>query len=409
MQLSSTLSPPSPTRPCRIGEWTLDPARCSLAHRDGSAQRLEPKVAEVLGYLAARAGEVVPRQELLDALWPGVVVGDESLTQTVIKLRKALGDATREPRYIETIAKRGYRLIAPVREAPRARAPAARRWPAWGAVAALVVAAAGLAGSGRAPLVPAPDSQNTDALRLFASAQAAAARRSSGDGAAARVLYGEALEHDPTFARAYAASAVSHVRDFRYGFAKDGAAAMARALALATTARQIDPALPQGRFALAFVYLHQREHAAALAQLDEALQLDPAYSDAYGLKAHIRLDQGRTKEAIELARTAMRLTAQPTQIHFLLLGRAYYVAGDTEQALINLREAKARNTADLEARVYLAATYALLGRGADAEWEAEEIRALQPAFRAAAWLRSYPIVDPAQRQRLGAHLAALGL
>lgn len=133
MQPSSTLSPPSPTRPCRVGEWTLDPARCSLAHRDGSAQRLEPKVAEVLGYLGARAGEVVPRKELLDAPWPGVVVGDESLTQTVIKLRKAPGDATREPRYIETIAKRGYRLIAPVRAAT---APA-RRWPAWGVAAAL--------------------------------------------------------------------------------------------------------------------------------------------------------------------------------------------------------------------------------------------------------------------------------
>jgi Tfp pilus assembly protein PilF len=221
--------------------------------------------------------------------------------------------------------------------------------------------------------------------------------------------HSQALEHDPTFARAYAASALSHVRDVRYGFARDSKTAMARAMALATTARQIDPELPQARFALAFVYLHQREHAAALAQLDEALRLDPAYGDAYGLKAHIRLDQGRIEEAVELVRMAMRLAARPTQIHFLLLGRAYYLAGDTEQALINLREAKARNTGDLEARVYLAATFALLGRAADAEWEAEEIRALQPAFRADAWLRTYPIVDRAQRQRLGADLARLGL
>lgn len=396
-------SPPSFT----VGEWRADPGLNCLARPGHAPRRLEPKVMEVLGYLAAHAGEVVPRQELLQALWPGVVVGDESLTQTVIKLRKALGDASREPRYIETIAKRGYRLIAAVGHGNGA--PAARRWPAYAATAALLLCAAGLAGSVRAPPPEAQDTPSADAWRLFRSAQAAAARRGAADGAAARTLYGEALEHDPNFARAYAASALSHVRDYRYGFARDGAAAMQRARALATTARQIDPELPQARFALAFVYLHRREHAAALAQLDEALRLDPAYGDAYGLKAHIRLDQGRIDEALELVRTAMRLSARSTQIHFLLLGRAYYLADDTEQALINLREAKARNTGDLEARVYLAATFARLGRSADAEWEVEEIRALHPAFRAGSWLHRYPIVEPGQRRRLRADLARLGL
>jgi TolB-like protein/DNA-binding winged helix-turn-helix (wHTH) protein/Tfp pilus assembly protein PilF len=71
-------------------------------------------VAEVLVHLAQRAGQVVSRDELLSAVWPGVVVGDDALTQAVIKLRKALGDDARRPEYIETLAKRGYRLIAPV-------------------------------------------------------------------------------------------------------------------------------------------------------------------------------------------------------------------------------------------------------------------------------------------------------
>lgn len=408
MHPSSALSRPSSVRAFTVGEWRVEPALNSLAHRDGPALRLEPKVVEVLGYLAARAGEVVPRKELLEALWPGLVVGDESLTQTVIKLRKALGDPAREARYVETIAKRGYRLIAPVRFAERGRPPAPRRRPTWSAIAALALCAAALGGSAFVPL-PAPHAHSASGARLLDSGLAVASLRRTGDGAAARELYAAALEHDPTFARAYAASAVSHARDFRYGFATDGAAAMERALALATTARQIEPALPQARFALAFVYVHRREHAAALAQLDEALRLDPGYSDAYGLKAHIRLDQGRTQEAIELVRTAMRLGASPTQIHFLLLGRAYYLAGDTEQALINLREARSRNPADIEARLYLAATFAQLGRAADAAWETEEIRALQPSFRATVWLNTYPIVEPVQRQRLGADLARLGL
>src|SRR6185503_2947346 len=75
------------------------------------------KAMEVLMVLAGRAGAAVGRDELLSAVWPGVIVGDEALTQSIIKLRRALGDDPRSPSYIETISKRGYRLIAPVRQA----------------------------------------------------------------------------------------------------------------------------------------------------------------------------------------------------------------------------------------------------------------------------------------------------
>ena len=57
---------------------------------------------------------MVSREALLAEVWPGVVVGDDALTQVVIKLRKALGDAPESPAYIQTIPKRGYRLVAPV-------------------------------------------------------------------------------------------------------------------------------------------------------------------------------------------------------------------------------------------------------------------------------------------------------
>jgi DNA-binding winged helix-turn-helix (wHTH) protein/TolB-like protein/cytochrome c-type biogenesis protein CcmH/NrfG len=97
----------------RVGEWELVPALNQIS-RAGECVRLEPKAIEVLVFLARRAGEVVSREELLGALWPGVVVGDNALTQGVTKLRKALGDTARKPVYIESISKRGYRLIAAV-------------------------------------------------------------------------------------------------------------------------------------------------------------------------------------------------------------------------------------------------------------------------------------------------------
>lgn len=97
----------------RVGEWCVA-LELNRISREGQAVRLEPKAIELLTFLARRPGEVVSREELLAALWPGVIVGDNALTQAVTKLRKALGDTTREPVYIEAISKRGYRLIAPV-------------------------------------------------------------------------------------------------------------------------------------------------------------------------------------------------------------------------------------------------------------------------------------------------------
>ena len=97
-----------------IGDWSVEPA-LDVLERAGETVRLEPKAMELLVTLASRPGEVVSREELLSTVWPGVVVGDEALSQAVTKLRKALGDDVRAPTYIETISKRGYRLIAPVK------------------------------------------------------------------------------------------------------------------------------------------------------------------------------------------------------------------------------------------------------------------------------------------------------
>jgi len=139
----------------QVGEWRVAP-ELNQVSRAGECARLEPRAIELLVFLAQRPGEVVSRDELLAALWPGVIVGDNALTQVVTKLRKALGDTAREPAYIEAISKRGYRLIARVERLKgpsQSRAPiewpaaAAVRRPAWrwavaGALAALAIAMA---------------------------------------------------------------------------------------------------------------------------------------------------------------------------------------------------------------------------------------------------------------------------
>ncbi len=101
----------------QVGDWLVDPAAGEIA-KGGVAVKLEPKVMEVLSYLADRQGELVTREDLERDVWRGAVVGYDAITAAVIKLRKALTDDAREPRYIATIPKRGYRLIAAVQERP---------------------------------------------------------------------------------------------------------------------------------------------------------------------------------------------------------------------------------------------------------------------------------------------------
>ena len=97
--------------PFEVAGWRVDVPGNRILRND-TRIKLEPKVMKLLTCLAARGGEVLTREELLKAVWPGLVVTDDALTGAVIKLRKAFGDDSREPRVIETIPKVGYRLLA---------------------------------------------------------------------------------------------------------------------------------------------------------------------------------------------------------------------------------------------------------------------------------------------------------
>jgi DNA-binding winged helix-turn-helix (wHTH) protein/TolB-like protein/Tfp pilus assembly protein PilF len=554
-----------------IGEWWADPATNELG-RTGETLRLEPKAMEVLMVLAGRPGGVVSRDELLSLVWPGVVVGDEALTQSIIKLRRALGDNPRSPAYIETISKRGYRLIAPVGSAaaaavapadeqdispPQASArPGGRpRRLALVAGVTLAIAAAGafvysslrdparvaatdldaptawdapntalvtvtvlpfewlgatdehaylargissdlmtdlsrisglrvINASSAKPGTPAArnarylvsgsvqreaetlrvnvhliDAQTTeqlwserferpfrdlfsvqdeiihrlveklpgkvsdaerhrlakrytrslDAYEYFLRGQALFLVRQTEDNEQARAYFRKALELDAKFARAYAGLAMTHAMDYRLRPSGESSPALRRAFELAETARLIDPDIPEIHWALGFVHVQSRRHEKAIEALRKALELDPSYADAYALMGGIYTYTGQPAKTIPLLRTAMRLNPDGAYLYFQILGRAYLFENDIEQALINLREAAARNPVDLETHVYLAAAMVAAGDRVGAEWEAEEIRALDAGFSMRKWLETYPMTSAGLKDRLSGLLAKAGL
>ncbi len=97
----------------RLGDWTVEPALNQLERR-GQLLRIEPRAMDVLVYLADHVGQTVTTETLISDVWSGRAVGDGSVYFAINHLRKALGDDRETPRYLETIPKRGYRLIAPV-------------------------------------------------------------------------------------------------------------------------------------------------------------------------------------------------------------------------------------------------------------------------------------------------------
>jgi transcriptional activator of cad operon len=97
----------------RIGDWRVDPSLNEIS-REGRRVRLEARAMNLLLRLAQRPGEVVSVDDLLTDVWSGVVVTADSVYQAIASLRRELGDDAKQPAYIATIPRLGYRMVAPV-------------------------------------------------------------------------------------------------------------------------------------------------------------------------------------------------------------------------------------------------------------------------------------------------------
>ncbi len=96
-----------------VGDWLVHPSLNRMT-RGAETASLQPRFMDLLVHLAERAGKVVSKEELLDGVWAKEFVAEGTLTHAVAVIRQTLGDEVRNPRYIETIPTRGYRLIAQV-------------------------------------------------------------------------------------------------------------------------------------------------------------------------------------------------------------------------------------------------------------------------------------------------------
>ena len=103
----------TPLRHFYIGDWKVDVTRGEIA-KQGRYVHLEPKVMRVLAFMASHGNDVVLKNELINDIWRNESVGDASLTRCISTLRQALGDDARIPKYIKTVPKVGFRIVAKI-------------------------------------------------------------------------------------------------------------------------------------------------------------------------------------------------------------------------------------------------------------------------------------------------------
>jgi DNA-binding winged helix-turn-helix (wHTH) protein/Tfp pilus assembly protein PilF len=361
----------------RIRDLQIDVETFSVT-REGAEVSLPGLSFDLLLALARAAPRVVESDRLVEEVWRGTAVSDETLTQRVALLRRALGDDAREPRYVRSVRGRGYCLIPDVMRLEGAELPGPRpfhRRLGWQAAAAgaavLVVLLTASWWRGDEPGAknpPALRTTPTSAEDLLARADEYLARHQEADNELALDLYRQALEIEPDHPDALAG--LSFGMSQRATKFSRGRAQRREALALAERAVAAAPLSGAAHHARALALDSLGRYSAALAEYERASILDPGRLWAASSAAYIRLVQGRLAEALE-ANVRVAGGEELTPYSEVQLGTTLAVLGFEAEATVWLERAL-RLRPD---NVFAALAYARVRLGQGRVVEAEELAA----------------------------------
>ena len=346
----------------RIADLTVDVEAVSVLREDGVPVPLPRLSFDLLVALARRAPDVVRTEELVATVWAGLAVSDETLTQRVALLRRALGDEAKNPRYLRAVRGRGYQLVPAVvvsagEESPATPAPPAK--PARHAFAILLVLALAVLSVlavlflRSSPAPPPVATRSPSVPELLQRAGAYLGQHQASNNELAIELYQRALQMQPANAQAMAGLSLAlgqrATKFNQHGDAGD------QALALARQALALDPRLGQAHHALGLALDSKGMVTPALAAYRRAAELEPQPANALASAANLLMVQGHLAEALEM----------------------------------NVRAARAGGEAPIYLEVQMGETLALLGYPAAAAVWFERALELRPdnVFAAAAYAR----------------------
>lgn len=332
--------------------FTLDVDRGVLL-KDGVEVCLRPKSFEVLVYLVTHRGQLVSKEELLKAVWGGIVVTEDSVAQCLLEIRKALGNPSKAR--MRTVRGRGFRFEEPV-EVNRARQPHPVRNPVWRlisrrrpsaiSVAAITVLAlalvftwtriepsfdsnrsgGGLAGAG----ATSPPETSSSAYRHYLRGRHFHHRRGPGDLQRAITEFERAIEDDPRFAEAHVGLAGSlRVQAWNEGFTLESISD--RYVSLLTRALELDPFNAEAHARIACYFEERGDLLLMESHWSRAVRYGKDSPLVLGMMAGVAHRRFDYEKAIELQQRAVDLEPVSALNHLNLAG-FLYANGQFEQA-----------------------------------------------------------------------------
>lgn len=259
----------------QLGEWTIRPEDGSIVSASNS-RRLEPLVMDLLVFLCSRAGQVVSKEVLIAEIWQGRFVSDDTIKASFYQLRKALRDEPRNPRFIETIPKRGYRVL--------------------------------LTPKPLGSIAPAGKQLEEQDDEWFRKGQAALSEQPSAESLKQAKLYFErCIESHPRHANALSGLSQTLLLMLTLGLGS-GSELLPQAKAAALRSLEADPDQPVAHVALGVVHaLYHHDLDAAEREFRTAIQLAPSEPLAHRWLARLLSSGGRHQDAIAECRLALQL------------------------------------------------------------------------------------------------------
>jgi adenylate cyclase len=196
----------------------------------------------------------------------------------------------------------------------------------------------------------------------------------------ARKLFEKATDLDPKYAAAYAGLGQMYWVDFFFRWAQDPNQTLGQAFEFAQRAVALDNSLPVTHRVLSTIYLFQRQHEQAIAEVERAIVLNPNDALNYSTLGVTLVFAGRLDEGVKALEQGLRFDPRNPTIYLVQLGHAYRSAGQWGKASIPLKQVLSLNPAIIPARANLAVCYIELGREDEARAEAAEVLRRNPSF-----------------------------
>jgi adenylate cyclase len=250
---------------------------------------------------------------------------------------------------------------------------------------------------------------NLPAYEKFLEAYSYLRRFTKGDNVQARQLSEEAIDKDPQFAAAYAMVGWTHFFDARFGWTESRVKSIQMAFKYAQKTLEINDTIDYAHQLLGAIYLLKRQYDKAVAAVEHAITLNPNGARLYDTLAGVVGCSGRWEDSIIYAKKSIRLDPFPQITVFHWLGRAYFMTGHYDEAILTFKRILAISPNYLPAHAFLAACYSSLSREAEAGAAAEEVLRINPKFCLESYAKTLPYKNKSDIERYMAALRKAGL